>query len=446
MLLPDQPALTVTELNQRIRMILEGTFQGIWVKGEISNFRRQSSGHCYFSLKDAESQISAVLFRADAMRQPVAPRDGLQVVVYGEISFYEARGSCQLIARVVTEDGAGRLQQELERLKHRLAAEGLFDKERKRPIPPVPLVVGMITSPTGAAVQDFIRILKRRDWRGRLIVLPARVQGVEAPGELVAMVELAQRMGCFDLLVIGRGGGNIEDLWAFNDEKLARAIAACKVPVISAVGHEIDFTLADLVADVRAETPSGAAELIASAFRECNERFLSATEAFWEIAARMLADLSQRMENLAAQLRLLSPARRLEHCGLRIDELTSRLEGRVNDRLSAARHTLVEARLRLRERSPDARLRVVREQVMALDCRLDRAAANRREAWRELLRQIERQLDSLSPQAVLRRGFVILHDSAGRVIGRRDQVVVGKELTARFADGEAQIIPVDPRK
>src|SRR5476649_598154 len=230
---------TVSEFTREVKELLEGGLRPGWVRGEVSNLRAQASGHIYFSLKDAGAQLSAVLFRGDAARQTVKLRDGAQVVAYGEVSVYEARGQYQLIVRAVIEDGVGKLQREFEALKARLAAEGLFAPERKRAIPTMPQTVGFITSPTGAAVQDFLRILTRRGWRGRVVVLPAKVQGEGAAAEMIAMLGLAGTLGIFDLIVIGRGGGSIEDLCAFNEEILVRAVAACPVPTISAVGHEI---------------------------------------------------------------------------------------------------------------------------------------------------------------------------------------------------------------
>ena len=243
---------SVTEFTRRVKAVLEAAVVPCWVRGEISNLRNQASGHAYFSLKDAGAQVSCVLFRGDAARSAAALRDGAQVVLFGETSVYEARGQYQLIVRLVVADGVGRLQREFEALKQRLAAEGLFAPERKREIPAMPACVGFVTSPTGAALQDFLRILTRRGWSGRLVVLPTKVQGEGAAVEMAAMLSLAGRLGIFDLLVIGRGGGSLEDLWAFNEETLVRAVAACPIPVISAVGHEIDFTLCDFAADRRA--------------------------------------------------------------------------------------------------------------------------------------------------------------------------------------------------
>src|SRR5471032_2040127 len=309
---------SVSEFTRRVKALLEGGLRPGWVRGEVSNLRAQASGHVYFSLKDAGAQLSAVLFRGDATRQTVKLRDGQQVVVYGEVSVYEARGQYQLIVRAVIEDGMGKLQREFEALKARLAAEGLFAPERKRAIPAMPQTVGFVTSPTGAAVQDFLRILTRRGWRGRVVVLPAKVQGDGAAAEMIAMLALARELGIFDLLVIGRGGGSLEDLWAFNEEPLVRAVAASAVPIISAVGHEIDFTLCDFAADARAETPSAAAELISSQFVACAERAERAGETIGFVLEAAVARATERLDHARSRLRLLSPAAQLEQGHLRL--------------------------------------------------------------------------------------------------------------------------------
>src|SRR5277367_3800042 len=264
--------LSVTEFTRKVKTVLEGSMGACWVRGEVSNMRAQPSGHVYFSLKDAGAELSAVMFRMQAARQTVKLRDGLQVVAHGDVGVYEARGQYQLIVRTIVADGVGALQREYEALKRKLSDEGLFDPGRKRPIPQMPATVGFVTSPTGAAAQDFMRILIRRGWKGRVVVLPSKVQGEGAAEEMVEMLRLAENLGIFDLIVIGRGGGSIEDLWAFNEEALVRAVAASRVPTISAVGHEIDFTLCDFAADLRAETPSAAAELISSEFVRMAER------------------------------------------------------------------------------------------------------------------------------------------------------------------------------
>jgi exodeoxyribonuclease VII large subunit len=410
-------AESVTDFTRRVKRLLEGGIQPGWVRGEVSNVRAQGSGHIYFSLKDAGAQVSAVLFRGDAVRQTVKLRDGAQVVVFGEVSVYEARGQYQLIVRAVVEDGVGRLQREFEALKARLAAEGLFAKERKKAIPTMPLTVGFITSPTGAAVQDFARIVTRRKWCGRVIVLPAKVQGEGAAAEMVAMLTVAQQLGIFDLLVIGRGGGSLEDLWAFNEEPLVRAVAACGLPIISAVGHEIDFTLCDFAADLRAETPSAAAELITSQFVNCAERFRQVAESLSALVDANVQRATAELDHARSRLRLLTPAAQIEQGHLRIDDMGNRLASALRHFTQERRRRLVDVRNTLAQRSPDRRVELGSHQLLAL--------------WK--------RLQAASPQSVLNRGFVIVRDEAGRPVMRRAAVKPGQRLKTEFADGSADV-------
>ena len=410
-------AESVSDFTRRVKALLEGGVRPGWVRGEVSNLRAQASGHVYFSLKDATAPVSAVLFRGDAARQTVKLRDGQQVVVFGAVSVYEARGQYQLVVRAVIEDGVGRLQQEFERLKQRLADEGLFAAEKKRPIPEMPATVGFITSPTGAAVQDFMRILTRRGWRGRLVVLPAKVQGDGAAAEMVAMLELAQELKIFDLLVIGRGGGSLEDLWAFNEEPLVRAVAGCPIPVISAVGHEIDFTLCDFAADVRAETPSGAAELISSNFVHCAERAAQASEAMVAAGEGAVERAAERLDHARSRLRLLTPAAQIEQGFLRLDDFSNRLASALRSLLQLRRQQLGEARTRLMHSSPETRVQHGSHQLLSLYKRLQAA----------------------SPASVLNRGFAIVRDERGQPVARRAAIKAGQRLSAEFSDGTVKI-------
>ena len=408
---------SVTDFTRRVKTLLETGIRPGWVRGEVSNLRAQASGHVYFSLKDADAQVSAVLFRGDAQRQTVKLRDGQQIVVYGEVSVYAAQGKYQLIVRAVIEDGVGRLQQEFERLKAQLLAEGLFAVEKKRPIPMMPATVGFITSPTGAAVQDFMRILTRRGWRGRVVVLPARVQGEGAAAELVAMLVLAQELQIFDLLVIGRGGGSLEDLWSFNEEVLVRAIAASPVPIISAVGHEIDFTLSDFAADVRAETPSGAAELISSNFIQGAERAERAADTMAAASEGAMARAIERLDHARSRLRLLSPAAQVEQGYLRLDDFSNRLAAALRANVQLRRESLGDLRARLAQASPEARIQLGSHQLLSLYKRLQAA----------------------SPLSVLHRGFVIMRDEQGRPVTRRASVAPRQRLEAEFSDGAVRV-------
>lgn len=410
-------AESVSEFTRRLKVVLETGIRPTWVRGEVSNLRMQASGHVYFSLKDAGAQLGAVLFRGDAARQTVKLRDGAQVVVYGEVSVYEARGQYQLIVRVVIDDGVGRLQREFEALKARLAAEGLFAAERKKTIPMMPLTVGFITSPTGAAVQDFARILTRRGWRGRMIVLPAKVQGEGAAAEMMAMLRRAQELAIFDLLVIGRGGGSLEDLWAFNEESLVRAVAGCTVPIISAVGHEIDFTLCDFAADQRAETPSAAAELITSHFVDCAERVRRTREAMATLVTASVKRATAQTDHARSRLRLLTPAAQIEQGYLRVDDLANRLGAALRHSTQTGRRQLGELRAELMQHSPERRVQVESHRLLSL--------------WK--------RLQAASPHSVLNRGFVIMRDAAGKPLTRRAQTQPGQPVSAEFADGTVAV-------
>lgn len=408
---------SVTEFTRRVKELLESGLRPGWVRGEVSNLRAQASGHVYFSLKDAGATLSCVLFRGDALRQSVALRDGLQVLAFGEISVYEARGQYQLVVRALVDHGAGRLQQELEKLKQRLAAEGLFAADRKQPLPLLPRTVGFITSPTGAAAQDFVRILQRRGWTGRLVILPAKVQGEGAAAELAAMVRTAESLGIFDLLVIGRGGGSIEDLWAFNEEPLVRAVAECAVPIISAVGHEIDTTLCDYAADVRAETPSGAAELISSHFVATRERLEGANRGLVDAVETAVARATDRLDHARSRLRLLAPTAVIESSHLRLDDLGNRLSAALRSSVQERRETLAAARARLTAASPEKRVQLESHRLLAL--------------WK--------RLESASPPSVLKRGYAIVRDESGKPVARAKGLKSGQPLVNEFHDGKVRV-------
>ena len=407
---------SVSEFTREIKQLLETGIRPGWIRGEISNLRAQASGHLYFSLKDAGAQISAVLFRGDAVRQTVRLRDGLQVVVFAEISVYEARGNYQLIVRVVVEDGVGKLQREFEALKQRLAAEGLFEAAKKKSIPRFPRAIAFITSPTGAAVQDFIRIMLRRGWRGRLVVLPAKVQGVGAAEEMIEMLRFAETLDLFDLLVIGRGGGSLEDLWAFNEELLVRAVAASRIPVISAVGHEIDFTLCDFAASLRAETPSAAAELISSEFVSHVDRSTRAAAALTRLVDLEMETKTERLDHARSRLRLLSPAAQVERGYLRLDDFANRLTAAALSSLQGRQSKLQGLSEQLKRRSPEVRIQFESHRLLSL--------------WK--------RLQSASPQSVLNRGFAILRDKQGEPIQRRDQLTNAQPIVIEMRDGTAQ--------
>ncbi|MGH8020184.1 MAG: exodeoxyribonuclease VII large subunit [Opitutaceae bacterium] len=442
---------SVSELTRAIKALLETEFPAGWVRGEVSNLRLQASGHYYFSLKDAAAQIACVMFRGDAARSGSGAllRDGAQVLVFGSLGVYEPRGSYQLIVRVAVDDGAGRLQAEFERLKQRLAAEGLFDPARKRALPVVPEVVGFITSPTGAAVQDFIRILKRRRWAGRLVVIPVKVQGAGAAEAMVGALRLAaglERMESdrgarplFDLLVIGRGGGSLEDLWAFNEEPLVRAVAECPVPVISAVGHEIDFTLCDFAADVRAETPSAAAELVSSGFLDFAERVRQLAIGLRQFSQNQLRVRRDALNLLAASLRAFSPEARIEKAFMQVDDAHNRLARGLREQILRRRDVLAELRMRLVSVSPAQRFERSRDRLRVAADHLEKSAARHLASEERRLAQLSKRLQALGPDAILARGFVIVRDAEGRPVTSRASIVADAQVRAQFHDGEARL-------
>lgn len=410
---PNESILTVGQLTRWIKQVLEGQFTRLWVSGEISNFRRQESGHCYFSLKDRDSQMPAVMFRADNARCLVDLRDGKQILVLGMLSVYEPRGYYQLIVREVLDEGIGRLQARFEQLKKKLAAEGLFDPARKKPLPSLPRRIGFVTSPTGAAIQDFISVLKRRGWKGYLLVLPARVQGAEAAGEIVHRIRQADHLGNLDLLVVGRGGGSLEDLWPFNEETVARAVASCRIPVISAVGHEIDFTLCDFASDQRAETPTAAAELISSSYLALIERLLRAREDLTTTTDRRLQDTAQQLDLLREKLLRHSPSKELARYRQQVQYLQTRMEAQAAKILEAQRTSLRLLKTRFRAVPPDAVL----------------------QQHRAHLHQLEQRLRNLSPAAVLHRGFAMVR--AGQsIIERASDLPTSGTIELEFADGK----------
>ncbi|MGB5721922.1 MAG: exodeoxyribonuclease VII large subunit, partial [Woeseiaceae bacterium] len=306
--MPAEAAISVSQLNRRVRTLLERGIAQLWVEGEISNLSRPASGHIYFSLKDDSAQVSAAWFRQRQRGPAIAYKNGDRVLAYGRVSIYEARGNYQLIVERMEPAGEGVLKRRFEALKKKLLDEGLFDEDRKRPLPALPSRIGVITSPSGAAIRDIVSVLARRFPAVPVIIYPAAVQGDAAPAELIEALATAARRDECDVLILGRGGGSLEDLWAFNDEQLARAIAACPLPIISAVGHEVDFTIADFVADVRAPTPSGAAEIVVPSQHDWEQRIATLALRIGRIGQRAVEDRGQRIDWLARRLVAASPA------------------------------------------------------------------------------------------------------------------------------------------
>jgi exodeoxyribonuclease VII large subunit len=425
----------VRELVGLVRELVEQKWGDVWVEGEISNFRPAPSGHVYFTLKDADAQLPVVLFRRQALLLRFRPEDGLHVLVRGRVSVYEQRGQMQLVAETMEPVGAGSLQLAFEQLKARLKAEGLFDAERKRPLPAFPHTVGIITSPTGAVIQDFLNIAGRRDSGLNILLYPVSVQGDSAPEEIEAALAELNAASLVDVIVVARGGGSLEDLAAFNSERVARAIVLSRLPVVSAVGHETDFTIADFVADLRAPTPSAAAELI--------------TEAQHSIAEHM-ATLEHRLER-AAHFQLLQARQRLTRLPVsrgeaRIRALLHQMEQRLDD-LSFRQEAAVSAQLRGYQRSVDAlaatvlrhdprqRLAQASERLLSCRTRMERTLERQLHASAATVSALDARLHSLSPLAVLDRGYALVLDAAGGVVRSTAQVAPDDEVTTRLSDG-----------
>lgn len=430
-------ALSVTELTRRVKGLLEEAFPELWVRGEVSNFRIQSSGHAYFTLKDEGAQLPAVMFRGDLLRSPGVLREGARVSAFGRLSVYEPRGAYQFVVRAAIDDGVGRLRAEFEALKARLAAEGLFDSERKSPLPRLPRTVGIVTSPTGAALQDFFSVLRRRGWKGRVILFPARVQGDGAAAEIAARIRDAADCGLLDTLVVGRGGGSLEDLWCFNEEVVARAIAACALPVISAVGHETDVTLADFVADRRAETPTAAAELISSLRLEAEESLESAAESLERPVEDRFGELGQRLDWAESRLSAHTPKDRLHRESLRLDALSLTLGAAIRARLASATREWDRHAHLIATHTPHAKLARASERVATLGRALGLETSRRLASTQESLVVLEARLRATGVDATLKRGFAIVRSEAGDVISHASEVTPGRPLKLRFADGEA---------
>ena len=430
---------SVTEFTHEVKTLLEGGLRPGWVRGEVSNFRAQASGHIYFSLKDVGAQISCVLFRGDAQRQTVVLRDGLQVLVYGEISVYEARGQYQLNVQLVQAGGAGLLQAKFEALKRKLEAEGLFAAERKRELPGFPAVVGIVTSPTGAALRDMLHVLARRAPWLRVIVSPARVQGEGAAAEIAAGIAALNELAAPpDVIVVARGGGSVEDLWAFNEEVVARAIVASAIPVVSAVGHEIDFTIADFAADLRAPTPSAAAELIAPDAAELTRELGQwATQLRRQMSAALGAQ-RVRLDFLARSTFFREPEQRLAAAQQRTDLAEEALRRAMREHLVARRQDVGALLAALRQYRPDQLLALRRQHFDALRAKFQARFDEARKEPKARFTRLAAMLRLLAPTATLARGYSITTTTDGSTIRSVTDVQRGTQIVTRLADGEVK--------
>ena len=443
----DKPqTLTVSQLNRQVRSLLEGHFDFVWVEGEISNFASPSSGHWYFSLKDGGAQVRCAMFRNRNQRIRFNPENGDAIRLRCRVSLYEGRGEFQLIVEHLERAGAGALQHAFEQLKARLLTEGLFDSERKKPLPTSISQLGVITSPTGAAIHDILTVLERRCPAIEVFILPVAVQGEAAPAEIAAAIERANRWQkegeiSLDALIVGRGGGSLEDLWAFNEEAVARAIAASDLPVVSAVGHEVDFTIADMVADHRAPTPSAAAELLSPDQREWLARLQSLEQSLERQIRRKLADAGRELEHL--RRRLKHPGAQLREQAQRLDDLEQRLILAQKHLLRQRQSELALLQSRLHANSPLAGLQEGKQALKRLQQRLENAIHGRLDEARTHLAHQSQLLESLSPLATLQRGYSILTDSEGRVVSDSGAISPGAAVQARLARGQLTLTVED---
>jgi exodeoxyribonuclease VII large subunit len=427
--------LTVAELNRSVRDLIEHRLPLLWVAGEISNCVQARSGHLYFSLKDDAAQVRCVMFRSRGALLDWQPRDGMHVEVRALATLYEARGDFQLTVEFMRRGGLGALHERFLRLRDRLAAEGLFDADRKRAIPLLPRAIGIVTSPAAAALHDVITTIARRNPSIPVIVYPAAVQGDAAPQGIVAALQRAARRAEVDVLILCRGGGSIEDLWAFNDEAVARAVRASPLPVVTGIGHETDFTIADFAADCRAPTPTAAAELVSPPREELRQRLETLAVRLHRRIARDIGTRMQLLDHLAR--RLVHPRHRLAAHGALVAQLQARLVGAAGVRLQRA-HAQLEALVRRAGRARPG-IALLAAHVGELEHR-ERAAMSRRSAeLRQRLEALRTSLGHLDPHAVLERGYAIATDAAGRVVRSGGDVAVGDRLRLAFGRGGASV-------
>jgi exodeoxyribonuclease VII large subunit len=435
---------SVSRLNREVRVLLERGFGSVWLEAEISNFARPSSGHWYFSLKDAAAQVRCCMFRQRNMMCAFTARDGQKVLVRARIGLYEPRGEYQLVIDHMEDSGLGALKRQFEELSAKLAAEGLFAAERKRALPMIPKRIGVITSPTGAAIRDILHVLARRFSAVPVLIYPVAVQGAAAAAEITAAVRLAGRRAECDVLILARGGGSLEDLWAFNDEALARAIVASPIPIVSGIGHEIDFTIADFAADVRAPTPSAAAEIAVPDGEEWLASLARLAQRLQRGLLRRVEAQRERLRWLIGRAALVSPTARLSQQTQHLDELEQRMFRSLRQILADRRSALGERRSRLWQLSPAARLRNTAARQAALYARLRAAALARLHLARERLSPLVRTLNAVSPLATLDRGYAIVSRVSGGIVRSAAEVEPGTLIEARLALGKIRAKVEEP--
>jgi exodeoxyribonuclease VII large subunit len=432
---PDHKSMyTVSGLNEKVRITIENTLGLVWIQGEISNLVRPNSGHIYFSLKDNASQVRCAMFRAKISKVKFRPENGNLVTLYAKVSLYPARGDYQLIIESMEASGAGDLQAKFNALKNKLFEEGLFSQDRKRALPKWPKQIGLVTSTTGAAVKDLLTVLKRRCPSIPIIIYPTAVQGALAAKNICLAIQVANQRSECDILIVGRGGGSLEDLWSFNEEIVAHAIFKSKIPIISAVGHEIDVTIADLVADVRAATPSAAAELASPDLGDWAEHFLNLSA---RLSYTVLAAMKRKKNNLLQlRKRLTSPKRKQEIDSQRIDDLSQRLLLAWQTTAKIHNVQLNSLKATLAAKSPTMAIDTLRKWLNTIQKDLTKAFNNRISKKENILKQWQSVLNAMGPTATLERGYSILTDAKGVLIKSSKQVVPGQEIVTLLIDGK----------
>ena len=436
-MLPSQsPAIfTVSRLNQTVRLLLEHEMGQVWISGEISNFTQPASGHWYFTLKDDTAQVRCAMFRNSNRRVTFRPQHGQQVLVRANITLYEPRGDYQIIVESMQPAGEGLLQQKYEQLKAKLQAEGLFDLQYKKSLPSPAHCVGVITSKTGAALHDILHVLKRRDPSLPVIIYPTAVQGDDAPGQIVRAIELANKRNECDVLIVGRGGGSLEDLWSFNDERVARAIFASRIPVVSAVGHETDVTIADFIADLRAPTPSAAAEMVSRNQQELLRQIQSVQQRLGMAMDYFLANRTRRLTLLHHRLQQQHPQLRLARQQTALERLQQRMNLAIDSQIKRTNKRQVRLLQRLNQQNPQPRIHRVQSRIQHLEHRLAEHVHSRLSAMRERFGNAVTHLEAVSPLSTLARGYSVTTVTDGKVLKKVKQVKTGDVMTTRLEDG-----------
>jgi exodeoxyribonuclease VII large subunit len=429
------PVLTVTALNQQVARLLERTFPLVWIGGEISNFTRAASGHWYFTLKDDAAQVRAVMFRGRAQFAGFTPREGDKVEVRALVTLYGARGDYQINVEAIRRAGVGELYERFLRLKEKLASQGLFDQDRKRALPLFTRSIGIVTSPQAAALRDVLTALRRRAPHVNIVLYPAPVQGQFAADKIAESIMTASRRGEVDVLLVCRGGGSIEDLWCFNEECVARAIAACSIPVISGVGHETDFTIADFAADLRAATPTAAAELAATPRADWMSSLQADAGDLRRAMQRIVSEANQGLDNYSR--RLLSPNAQIAHQRLKLGSMAAALTHALHVPINRQGMALAQLRQRWARHRPD--VRALRAQIVSEQRHLNTSICNQVRQRREALSALAAQLELLNPQRTLERGYAIVRDAKGRILRDPAGIKARETLTVRLADGSAEI-------